>query len=504
MTRFTRAFGTSLILTCMMTGISCAAGGGLREIPISWPIKLSDQYSVKINGMPVSPMRCDGREGPVSYVHLIWRSPGRIDITCPAADGQWDVSPVRPLPDLTSGKANCSFTLREPNKMMIVTAAKEKLFIIAHAHDPNVPKPSDPNVISILDRGARGRGEKLLTAEIQQAIDELGSRPNGGTLLLPSGFYRSGTIEMRSKVTLYLDAGALLIGSENPSDYPFDPGTEETPDRTQDIRSRLILFDSVQNAAIRGHGEIDGMGQIIRAKERRVPNLIRVRGSRNILIEGVTLRRSAGWNTHIFHSNNVTVRDVTIFSTWSDGIDPDNSSNVAIEESLIASYDDSLAIKSTFFAGTAETVRNIRMKNCVVWTDASALKIGTETKARTMENISIENVIVAGGDRGIATYIRDGAVVRNVKYDDILIKNVKQAVIFEIKDRQGGGVLKNVALDDVAVVEPTSSFLRGMDEDHQISDIRFRNFTLGGQKVLSFPQGRFEVKDHVENVQFFK
>ena len=100
----------------------------------------------------------------------------------------------------------------------------------------------------------------------------------------------SGTIRLASHVTLYLTAGALLEGSDDPADYPVDPGrTERGRDTTlgADARydgrtmtfSRLILVDDATDVQIRGRGTISGSGRVLRTRHEAVPNLVRVRGA---------------------------------------------------------------------------------------------------------------------------------------------------------------------------------------------------------------------------------
>src|SRR2546423_6341125 len=57
------------------------------------------------------------------------------------------------------------------------------------------------------------------TAAIQSAIDHCGEA-GGGTLTLQSGTYVSGSLFLKSHVTLRLSKGAMVKGSENDDDYP--------------------------------------------------------------------------------------------------------------------------------------------------------------------------------------------------------------------------------------------------------------------------------------------
>jgi len=59
----------------------------------------------------------------------------------------------------------------------------------------------------------------LNTRSIQSAIDTC-AKGGGGIVYFPAGKYLSGTIFLKSYITIYLDAGAVLAGSKNLDDYP--------------------------------------------------------------------------------------------------------------------------------------------------------------------------------------------------------------------------------------------------------------------------------------------
>ncbi len=54
-------------------------------------------------------------------------------------------------------------------------------------------------------------------------IDELHTK-GGGRLLFSAGCYPTGSLRLKSGVTLYLERNAILLGSTSPYDYPhFKP-----------------------------------------------------------------------------------------------------------------------------------------------------------------------------------------------------------------------------------------------------------------------------------------
>ncbi|HEY4722475.1 MAG TPA: glycosyl hydrolase family 28-related protein, partial [Anaerolineae bacterium] len=77
-----------------------------------------------------------------------------------------------------------------------------------------------PCLFNVRDYGASGNGQTLDMLAAQAAIDAC-ARQGGGTGFFPAGQYVIGSIVLRSHITLHLDAGAVLLGSEDPADYPI-------------------------------------------------------------------------------------------------------------------------------------------------------------------------------------------------------------------------------------------------------------------------------------------
>ncbi|WP_315816129.1 glycosyl hydrolase family 28-related protein [Paraflavitalea speifideaquila] len=64
---------------------------------------------------------------------------------------------------------------------------------------------------NIADFGAIGDGKHVNTGAIQRAIDSCTLK--GGTILVPKGIFLSGTLYLRSGITLHVSEGATLKGS---------------------------------------------------------------------------------------------------------------------------------------------------------------------------------------------------------------------------------------------------------------------------------------------------
>ena len=171
------------------------------------------------------------------------------------------------------------------------------------------------SVFNIRDYGAVGDGQTLDTPAIQAAIEAC-NQNGGGTVYVSAGNFVTGSIFLESNITLYLEAGATLLGSPEAADYPAVDNRWEGASRQ--THAPLIGGDDLENIAVVGRGTIDGRGAPWwkRLGERTLdlprPRLISFSRCTNILVEGVTLTNSPSWTIHPFECENVTVHRVTI------------------------------------------------------------------------------------------------------------------------------------------------------------------------------------------------
>jgi hypothetical protein len=123
--------------------------------------------------------------------------------------------------------------------------------------------------------GALGNAHTLDTAAFQAAIDTCHEQ-GGGTVWVPAGQYVTGTIFFHDNITLHLDAGATLLGSPDPVDYPVLPNRwegEQQPACTLECGHGGIIIGSemsggVQNVVVSNCVFI-GTDRGIRLKSRR-------------------------------------------------------------------------------------------------------------------------------------------------------------------------------------------------------------------------------------------
>lgn len=253
--------------------------------------------------------------------------------------------------------------------------------------------------------GARGDGTALDTRALQAAIDA--AALERATLRLPPGNYLTGSLFLKSGMTLQLDRGATLLGSRNLADYPL------LPTRVSGIEMRwpaaLVNIYGEHDVGLVGEGCIDGDGQVfwdsywrLRATyeprglrwasdyDAQRPRLVQVFESARVTIgEGLLLRRSGFWTLHLCYSEDVTVDGVTIRNNdgdargpSTDGIDIDSSRRVQVRRADIAVNDDALVLKAGRDADGLRVARpceDISISDCVVREGAAGLTFGSET-----------------------------------------------------------------------------------------------------------------------------
>ena len=288
---------------------------------------------------------------------------------------------------------------------------------------------------NVRDYGAIGDGIALDTRAIQNAIDAA-SKSGGGTVFVPAGKFLTGAIFLRDHITLHLDAGATLLGSEKPADYPIVPMRWEGV--TQPTHAPLITGIGLKNIAITGRGTIDGRGEAWwrahRAKtlDAPRPRLIAFANCANVLIENVSLINSPAWTINPVRCENVTINQVTIHnppdSPNTDGINPDSCRNVHISNCHIDVGDDCVTIKSGIETESPELCapcENITITNCTMVHGHGGVVIGSEMSGG-VRNVVISNCIFVCTDRGIRLKSRRGrgGFVEDIRATNIVMTDV--------------------------------------------------------------------------------
>ena len=176
-------------------------------------------------------------------------------------------------------------------------------------------------VFNIRDYGATGDDNTLDTTAINKAIEACAAA-EGGQVLVPPGRYLSGTVHLKSHMTLFLEAGATLVGTAKLGEYEHPTPPAFMPEAKWGKWHRaLILGDGVEDIAIAGHGVIDGNRVFDPTGEERMrgPHTFVFVNCRKVTVRDVSFVDSANYAIFFMISDHVGIRNVRFTGGW-DGV----------------------------------------------------------------------------------------------------------------------------------------------------------------------------------------
>lgn len=321
------------------------------------------------------------------------------------------------------------------------------------------------------------------TKVFEAAINEC-SEKGGGRVIVPAGVYYTGAIRLKSNVNLHIKKDGVIRFIRNKTNefYPLVYTWWEGAECYN--FSPFIYAYGESNIALTGEGTIDGQAdyfnwmpwkygrfgqesqKAVRSMlfkwveentpvEKRVlddsistlrPSFVGPTKCKNILIEGIKVINSPMWEIHPVLSENITVRALHIQTHYNnnDGIDPEFCKDVIIENCIIDTGDDCIAIKS----GRNNDGRRIGIPS---------------------ENIIIRNNVFKDGHGGITLGSEISGSVRNVFAENNLFDSPNLDYPLRIKTNSvRGGVIENIYLRNctvnkarLAVVHATMNYEEG-------------------------------------------
>ncbi|XP_059642600.1 probable polygalacturonase [Cornus florida] len=306
-------------------------------------------------------------------------------------------------------------------------------------------------VMSIRDFGGVGDGNTSNTAAFQRAIRHLEKfmERGGAQLNVPRGRWVTGSFNLTSNFTLFLEEGAVILGSQDPEEWPIIeplPSYGRGRERLGGRHISLIHGDGLTNVVITGqNGTIDGQGKMWwdlwwnRTLKHTRGHLLEMMSSHNILISNLNFLNSPFWTIHPVYCSNIVIKDVKILaplnSPNTDGIDPDSSTQVCIEDCYIESGDDLVAVKSgwdQYGITMARPSSNIIIRRVSGTTPTcSGVGIGSEMSGG-ISNVTVEDLQVRDSAAGvrIKTDNGRGGYIANITIRNIIMERVKIPIRF--------------------------------------------------------------------------
>lgn len=461
-----------------------------------------------------TPVECISTTMQVGYAHFSFTGKVRVDLTASEPIETFDLSPHRLGIEAESKGNRLSFWIDRPCKLHLQINQLPRFFLFAERPESRAPNPAARGTFVLTDFGVSSASQGVQTRQIQRAIDFAAARR--GTLVVPPGVYRSGTLTVPSNLTLYLQPGAVIRGTAQLADYPRGSGG----------LTQLRMTDAA-NVRICGRGVIDNNGLAMRnqflpdRKRGRIKMLVAER-CRDVVIEDVVLRDAGVWCIHPVESKNLQFRNLKIISVSrtetgpdtshnTDAFDPDNSSNVLIEDNFISVDDDAIAIKLA--NGRRRDMSNIVFRDNVVWTTCAALKIGTEVFGHTVRNVVFQGNDILHADSGIVVQCYRGGYVEGAKWIDNHFEQIGVVpnhsphrkgldIYVNSGSRDNFGEITNLLLARNVFERrnPRPSLIRGSGAAHLVDGVMIDRLTIAGQVANSLQEAQIRVDQDVRHV----
>jgi polygalacturonase len=352
---------------------------------------------------------------------------------------------------------------------------------------------------------------------------------------LAPGIYVSGSIHLRSHVTLNLEHGAVIEASAEPGAY--DAPEPNQWDKFQDaghshFHNSLIWGENLEDIAITGFGLISGKA-LVRERGGGGDKAIALKQCHNVTLRNFSILNGGHFGILATGVDNLTI-DGLMIDTNRDGIDIDSCRNVRISNASVNSpNDDAIVLKGTHALGYSRPTENVTITNCLVsgfdigsLLDATykrgvlkapdrdgptgRIKIGTETEG-DFRNITISN-IVFDRSRGLALESVDGAHIEDVSISNITMRDVSNAPIFirlgsRMRAPEGVaiGSIRRVNMSNIVVSDADpryGSIISGIP-GHEVEDIKLSNIRIQYRGGLTLDQVAKQPADLV-NTFFFR
>lgn len=332
---------------------------------------------------------------------------------------------------------------------------------------PQVKQPTIPDYqVELTDFGAIGDGKTLCTDAFAKAFEALAAK-GGGKLVVPQGVWYTGPISLRSHTELHLEAGAVILFSDDLALYPTITTTYEGG-AWKKCQSPISAYKQT-DIAITGNGLIDGSGNSWRPLKRAKvtdgqwkkmtsnggtfvnenlwepadnrsnmrPVMVNMVECKNILVKDVVIQNPPAWNLHPLMCEDITIDHVTLrspaYGQNGDALDLESCRNALVLNSTFDAGDDCICLKS----GRDEEGRkrgmpteNIIVRGCTVYNGHGGFVVGSEMSGG-VRNVLVENCQFVGTGNGLRfkSCRGRGGVVENIYVHGISMANIEDAAI---------------------------------------------------------------------------
>ena len=358
---------------------------------------------------------------------------------------------------------------------------------------------------NVLDYGAKPN-EKILSTEAINKTIEACAESGGGTVYFPIGQYLTGTINLKSNVTIEFEKGTIIEGSDKIEDYSH--------------KHAFFWGEDLENIKIIGEATIDGVDCYNPKGEEgfRGPHCIHLVNCHGIELRGYTITRSGNWAHRLRHCSDCLAENLTVRGGH-DAFHPRWCKNFTVRNCDFRTGDDcfagndnidfliedikantscnafrfgcqNLVVRNVHIWGPGEFIHKIQKRNNTL---SAFVHFSPEGEKPTNKsgNWLVQNVTIEGVDNAFNYNFKDGLwqtgqPATDMVFENIRIKNVKKAFnIVGDTDRQFKLTIRNAKI--------------GESDDTNFTEMRFEGRDINVPAFFNIEN--FDVLK-LENVQF--
>lgn len=296
--------------------------------------------------------------------------------------------------------------------------------------------------IDVRKFGVSGDGVTLNTEALQKAIDSL---ENGDTLVFSEGCYVTGTIALKSNITLKIERNAQLCGSRNIAHYRANGFYHNEFHETVS----LIYALDAENIRFTGGGSIQLSGdafmnfgeygidssidrgtvtkeiteQCVVCRRERPTQPIFFNNCKNIHFDNIFILNSPCWTLTFSNCENIEIENIFIDNhpriPNNDGLHFTASKNIRVTNSTFLCGDDCIA--ATCITNRDGICENIEISDCLMSSRSAAVRFGHLYSK--VQNAVVRDIRVIESNRAVCIFAGDGGFVDNVKLENIFAES---------------------------------------------------------------------------------
>jgi len=369
------------------------------------------------------------------------------------------------------------------------------------------------NTFRVVEYGAVPDGKTVNTDVIQNAINDCSKR-GGGRVIFDCGDFRTGTIILKNNVELHIEAGSKLTGDEKLNSYKdlvasgIVPGAE-----IENSKNALIIGTFAENISITGKGEINGSGpafyddskadhngKFAKPQTPR-PRIMMFYRCKNVFIRDISLINSACWTIWLMQCENVFIDRVRIYGDRRlrniDGIDIDSCKNVFVSNCLIDTEDDCIAVRSIKNVYQQPSAcENINVSNSIFKTSCNGIRVGCPDDGE-IKNCTFNNIIISESANGIlfefphryfSGKFQASASIHDIMFSNFIINSHRSAISLFIEEGIAIQRLSDISFSNIRVIRAGSPVKISGSSQSIIKNIRLENLEFNGYQQPFFCQ----------------